>query len=87
MVTSVPSDTTITITMDNNETGSGATTSGSVKFFQYYHVGPAEQLGAFGWGIALWGGNLLGAINQYFKRSNYCYVRRKQWFCYRNYIN
>ncbi len=62
MVTSVPSDTTITITMDNNETGSGATTSGSVKFFQYYHVGPAEQLGAFGWGIALWGGNLLGAL-------------------------
>jgi len=62
MVTSVPTDTTITITMDNNETGSGATTSGSVKFFQYYHVGPAEQLGAFGWGIALWGGNLLGAL-------------------------
>jgi len=62
MVTSVPSDTTITITMNNNETGSGATTSGSVKFFQYYHVGPAEQLGAFGWGIALWGGNLLGAL-------------------------
>ena len=62
MVTSVPSDTTITITMDNNETGSGATTSGSVKFFQYYHVGPPEQLGAFGWGIALWGGNILGAL-------------------------
>ena len=62
MVTSVPTDTTITITMDNNETGSGATTSGSVKFFQYYHVGPPEQLGAFGWGIALWGGNILGAL-------------------------
>ena len=62
MVTSVPTDTTLTITMDNNETGSGATTSGSVKFFQYYHVGPPEQLGAFGWGIALWGGNILGAL-------------------------
>jgi len=62
MVTSVPSSDTITITMDNNETGSGATTSGSVKYYQYYHVGPPEQLGAFGWGIALWGGNLLGSL-------------------------
>ena len=62
MVTSVPSSSTITITMPTNETGSGATTSGGVKFFQYYHVGPAEQLGAFGWGISLWGGNSLGAI-------------------------
>jgi len=62
MVTSVPTPTTLTITMDNNETGSGATTSGSVKYYQYYHVGPAEQIGSFGWGIALWGGNLLGSL-------------------------
>ncbi len=62
MVTSVPTPTTLTITMDSNETGSGATTSGSVKYYQYYHVGPAEQIGSFGWGIALWGGNLLGAL-------------------------
>jgi len=62
MVTSVPTTTTITITMPSNETGSGATTSGGIKFFQYYHVGPAEQLGAFGWGISLWGGNILGAL-------------------------
>ena len=62
MVTSVPTPTTLTITMDSNETGSGATTSGSVKYYQYYHVGPAEQIGSFGWGIALWGGNLLGSI-------------------------
>ena len=48
--------------MPSNETGSGATTSGGVKYYQYYHVGPAEQLGAFGWGISLWGGNVLGAI-------------------------
>jgi len=61
MVTSVPTATTITITMPSNETGSGATTSGGIKFFQYYHVGPAEQIGAFGWGISLWGGNILGA--------------------------
>ena len=62
MITSVPTPATITITMPSNETGSGATTSGGIKYYQYYHVGPAEQLGAFGWGISLWGGNVLGAI-------------------------
>ena len=61
MVTSVPSSTTITITMPSNETGSGATTSGGITYYQYYHVGPAEQVGAFGWGIALWGGSVLGS--------------------------
>ena len=34
MITSVPSTTSITITMPSNETGSGATTSGGIK---YYH--------------------------------------------------
>ena len=62
MVTSVPSTTSITITMGSNETGSGATTSGGIKYYQYFHVGPAEQLGAFGWGISLYGGNILGAL-------------------------
>ena len=62
MITSVPTTTTITITMPSNETGSGATTSGGIKYYQYFHVGPAEQLGAFGWGISLWGGNILGAL-------------------------
>lgn len=62
MVTSVPTPTTLTITMNSNESGSGAATSGSVKYYQYYHVGPAEQIGAFGWGISLWGGNILGSI-------------------------
>ncbi len=55
MVTSVPTPSTITITMPSVETGSGATTSGGITYYQYYHVGPAEQVGAFGWGIALWG--------------------------------
>jgi len=62
MVTSVPTSTTITITMPSNETGSGATTSGGITYYQYYHVGPAEQLGAYGWGIALWGGSVLGSV-------------------------
>ena len=56
MVTSVVSSTHITITMPSNETGSGATTSGGITFFQYYHVGPAEQVGVFGWGISQYGG-------------------------------
>jgi hypothetical protein len=60
MVTSAPTSTTITITMPSVETGSGATTSGGITYFQYYHVGPAEQLGAFGWGISLWSGSVLG---------------------------
>jgi len=58
MVTSVPSGTTITITMPSNETGSGATTSGGITYFQYYHVGPAEQVGVFGYGISQWGGTV-----------------------------
>ena len=61
MVTSVPDSLTITITMPGNETGSGATTSGGITYYQYYHVGPPEQVGAFGYGISLWGGNVLGS--------------------------
>jgi hypothetical protein len=54
MVTSVTSSTTLTITMDNNETGSGATTSGGITYYRYYHVGPAEQIGAYGLGYLLY---------------------------------
>ena len=43
MVTSVPSSTTITITMPSNEAGSGATTSGGIRVHHYYPVGPAVQ--------------------------------------------
>jgi len=58
MVTSVLSANIITITMPSNETGSGATTSGGITYFQYYHVGPAEQVGVFGYGISQWGGTV-----------------------------
>jgi len=60
MVNGIPSPSSISITMPSNETGGGATTSGGITYYQYYHVGPAEQVGAFGWGIALWGGSTLG---------------------------
>jgi hypothetical protein len=58
MVTSAPSGTTITITMPSNEGGAGATTSGGITYFQYYHVGPADQVGVFGYGISQWGGSV-----------------------------
>jgi hypothetical protein len=60
MVTSVVDANNFTITMPSNETGSGASTSGAITYFRYYTVGPPEQLGAFGWGIPLWGGEILG---------------------------
>jgi len=60
MVTSVPTDTTITITMPSNETGAGATLSGGIRVQHYYTVGPAEQLPGFGWGLGQYGGTVSG---------------------------
>ena len=62
MITAIPTPTTIEITMATTETGVGATGSGGVIYFQYYHVGPAEQLGAYGWGISQFGGIINGAL-------------------------
>ena len=62
MVTSVPSATTITITMPSVETGAGATTSGGIRVQHYYPVGPAQQLGAYGWGIGQWSGTVSGEV-------------------------
>ena len=71
MVTTTPTNTTLTITMSSNETGAGATTSGGIRVQSYYSVGPAEQLPGFGYGLGSWGGEasnpltttLNGAIN------------------------
>ena len=38
MVTSTPTNTTITITMLSNESGSGAATSGGITIKKYYRV-------------------------------------------------
>ena len=62
MVTTVPSSTTITITMPSNESGSGATTSGGIRVQHYYPVGTAVQEKGFGWGLGSWGGEAAGAI-------------------------
>jgi hypothetical protein len=63
MVTSVPNSTTITITMNSNETGSGATTSGGIRVQHYYTVGPAVQAKGFGYGLGTWGGEEVGAFS------------------------
>jgi len=62
MVTTVPSSTTITITMPSNETGSGATASGGIRVQHYYTVGPAVQAKGFGWSLGTWGGEEVGAF-------------------------
>ena len=56
MVTTAPTNTTITITMASNETGAGATTSGGITIKKYYTVGPAVQAQGFGYGLGSWGG-------------------------------
>ena len=53
---------TITITMPSVETGAGATTSGGIRVQHYYPVGPAQQLGAYGWGIGQWSGTVSGEV-------------------------
>jgi len=60
MVTSAPSGTTFTITMAAQETGTPVTNAGSTSILCYYSVGPAQQLGGFGWGTGLFGGTVLG---------------------------
>ena len=60
MVTTVPTTTTITITMSSAETGSGATTSGGIRVQHYYPVGPATQLPGYGWSLGQWGGTVSG---------------------------
>jgi len=61
MVTSVPTSTTLTITMPSNESGSGASTSGGIRVQHYYPVGPAVQAKGFGWSLGSWGGEDVGS--------------------------
>jgi len=63
MVTSVPTTTTLTITMPSAETGAGATTSGGIRVQAYYTVGPAQQLAAYGWGIGQYSGTVAGEVD------------------------
>ena len=61
MVATVPTSTTITVTMGSAESGSGASTSGGVRVKHYYSIGPAVEEATAGFGLGLWGGTALGA--------------------------
>ena len=59
MATSIPSATTITVTMGS--AASGTTTNvGSARAQTYYTVGPAQELGGFGFGTGQWSGTASG---------------------------
>ena len=62
MATTVPTSSTITITMPSNESGSGATQSGGIRVQHYYRVGPDVQAQGFGWSLGSWGGQEVGAF-------------------------
>jgi len=55
-VTTIPTSTTLTVTMDSAESGSGATTSGGIRVKHYYPVGVALEVASTGWGLGSWGG-------------------------------
>ena len=60
MVASAPTSHTFTITMASTETGTPLSNSGSASTLCYYHVGPSQQLGGYGWGTANFGGTASG---------------------------
>ena len=62
MVTSVPTATTLTVTMPSNETGSGAATSGGIRVQHYYPVGTPVQEKGYGWSLGTWGGEASSAV-------------------------
>jgi hypothetical protein len=61
MVTSAPTATTITITMASTESGTPLSNSGSASALCYVTVGPAQEVGGYGWGTGNWSGQASGA--------------------------
>ena len=61
MVTSAPTSTTIEVTMATAEALTPLSNSGSASGLCYYTVGPAQQLGGFGFGTGTWSGSASGA--------------------------
>ena len=64
MVTSVPTNTSITITMAVVEANASQNPvpGASASCLMYYTVGPAQQAGGFGWGTGLWSGTVAGPV-------------------------
>ena len=59
MITTVVDATSVTITMGSN--ANSTATDGDLSVKWYYPVGPAEQVGVYGYGISQWGGSVTGA--------------------------
>ena len=59
MATSVPTTTTITVTMTSNASGT-TNNVGSCRAQTYYSVGPAQQVAGYGWGTGQWSGTVSG---------------------------
>ena len=59
MITEVVDPVSVTITMASNASASATDGDLSVKY--YYPVGPAQQLGVYGYGISTFGGTAIGA--------------------------
>ena len=60
MATSIPTASTIVITMASAETTGTTTNVGSARAQTYYTVGPAQELGGFGFGTGQWSGTASG---------------------------
>jgi len=62
MVSTTPTATTFTITMDAPEAGTELSNSdgNSASALCYYRVGPSRQLGGYGWGTGTWSGTASG---------------------------
>ena len=60
MVTSAPTATTIEVTMADTEAGTPLSNSGSASGLCYYSVGPAQQVGGYGFGTGTWSGAASG---------------------------
>ena len=60
MVTSVAAKRTFTITLATAESGTPLSGAGSASVLCYFRVGPAQQVGGFGWGTGLYGGTANG---------------------------
>jgi len=59
MATSIPTSTTIVVTMGSAATGT-TTNVGSARAQTYYTVGPSPELGGFGFGTGQWSGTASG---------------------------
>ena len=60
MATSIPTATTITVTMDANETTGTTSNVGSARAQTYYTVGPPNEIGGYGFGTGQWSGTSAG---------------------------